>query len=272
DAWAILRADRSEEEAAAELEEIHAIRQAETAAGVQRLTALLQPWIRPILVVGIVVAVLQQIMGANAIIYYAPTTLQNVGFSDQAAVASNLIIGIMNILAVWLALTYADRWGRRPLLLAGAAGMALSLGVLAFTNLMLPEPDGFGLVGIVTLTCMAVYIFLFQASWGSMTWVVLGEIFPLGVRAAAMAVATTALWIGNGIVALGFPPVLEAVGVGWAFAGFAVICCAGLAFTWRRIPETTGRSLEEIETSFNRGAGVDAADSTDGATIPADRT
>lgn len=259
----ILRRDRSAEEAAAELEEIHAIRRAEQAAGAQTLTVLLRPWVRPILLVGLVVAVLQQIMGANAIIYYAPTTLQNVGFSDQAAVASNLIIGVMNVLAVWLALTVADRWGRRPLLLVGAAGMALSLGVLAVTNLVLPAPDGFGVVGLVTLACMAAYIFLFQASWGSITWVVLGEIFPLRVRAVAMAVATTALWIGNGVVALGFPPLLEAVGVGWAFAGFAVICCAGLAFTWRRIPETKGRSLEEIETSFHDDG--DSGDADHGA-------
>ncbi|GAA3287228.1 sugar porter family MFS transporter [Nesterenkonia halobia] len=257
----VLLYDRTEEEASAELQEIHVIQQAEEAAGAQNLKALLQAWVRPILVVGLGLAILQQIMGINSIIYYAPTTLQNVGFSDQAAVASNLIIGIMNILAVWLALTYADRWGRKPLLIAGAVGTCLSLGVLAFTNLVLPEPDGFGLVGIVTLVCMAVYIFMFQASWGSMVWVMLGEIFPLGIRAAAMGVATTALWVGNGIVSLGFPPVLEAVGVGWLFTGFAVICLGALIFTWRRVPETKGRSLEEIESTFRNTAGMPAVPS-----------
>lgn len=160
----------------------------------------------------------------------------------------------MNILAVCLALRYADRWGRKPLLIAGAVGTCLSLAVLAAVNLLLPAPDELGPVGIITLVCMAVYIFMFQMSWGSMVWVLLGEIFPLGVRAAAMGVATTALWFGNGLVSLGFPPLLEALGVGVLFAGFAVICFLALIFTLKAVPETKGRSLEEIEEQFKTSA------------------
>ncbi|MDZ5076427.1 sugar porter family MFS transporter [Nesterenkonia sp. HG001] len=256
EALKILLYDRTPDEAERELMEIHLIQKEEEAAGAQNLKALLQPWVKPILFVGLGLAIFQQIMGINTIIYYAPTTLQNVGFSDQAAIASNLIIGVMNVLAIWLALTYADRWGRKPLLIAGAIGSCLSLAILALTNLLLPEPDGFGVVGIITLACMAIYIFMFQASWGSIVWVMLGEIFPLGVRAAAMGLATTALWFANGVVALGFPPVLEAVGVGWLFAGFSVICFAALVFTYLRVPETKGRSLEEIETNFRNTAGM----------------
>ncbi|GAB3187081.1 sugar porter family MFS transporter [Nesterenkonia suensis] len=256
EALTVLLYDRTADEADRELQEIHVINEAEKAAGAQTLKALLQPWVKPILFVGLGLAILQQIMGINTIIYYAPTTLQNVGFTDQAAIAANLIIGVMNVLAIWLALTYADRWGRKPLLIAGAIGTCLSLAILALTNLLLPEPDGFGVVGIVTLTCMAVYIFMFQASWGSMVWVMLGEIFPLGVRAAAMGLATTALWFANGVVALGFPPVLEAVGVGWLFAGFSVICFTALLFTLRHVPETKGRSLEDIESTFRNTAGM----------------
>lgn len=252
----VLLYDRTPEEAEAELQEIHLIHTTEKSAGAQNLRTLLQPWIRPILVVGLGLAVLQQIMGINTIIYYAPTTLQNVGFSDQAAIASNLIIGVMNVLAICVALRYADRWGRKPLLIVGAIGTCLSLAILAATNLLLPEPDGFGLVGIITLTCMAVYIFMFQMSWGSIVWVMLGEIFPLGVRAAAMGLATTFLWFANGVVALGFPPLLEAVGVGWLFAGFAVICFISLVFTWQNVPETKGRSLEQIESNFRNTAGM----------------
>lgn len=256
EAMKILLYDRTPREAQSELQEIHDIEKAEEAEGAQTLKALLLPWVRPILVVGLGLALLQQTMGINTIIYYAPTTLQNVGFSDEAAVASNLIIGIMNILAIWVALTYADRWGRKPLLLAGAFGTMLSLGLLAATNLLLPEPDGFGAVGIITLACMVSYIFLFQMSWGSMVWVMLGEIFPLGIRAAAMGVATVLLWGANGVVSFGFPPLLEAFGVGRLFAGFAVICFLALIFTWRCVPETKGRSLEQIETGFREKAGV----------------
>lgn len=249
----ILDYDRTPAEAERELQEIHAVQQAEDAIGIKGLKALLQPWVRPILWIGLGLAALCQLMGINTIMYYAPTTLQNVGFTDQAAIASNLLIGVVNILAVWLALARADRWGRKPLLIVGAAGTCLSLTILALVNLLLPEPDGFGPVGLVTLLCMTVYVFMFQMSWGAITWVMLGEIFPLGVRAAAMGVATTALWFANGVVSLGFSPLLEAFGVGTLFAGFAVVCFIALIFTIKVVPETKGRSLEEIEERFRTG-------------------
>ncbi len=251
----ILDYDRTPEEARHELQEIHAVQRAEAAAGASKgLKALMQPWVKPILFIGLGLALLQQVMGINTIMYYAPTTLQNVGFSDQAAIASNLIFGIVNILAVAVALLCADRIGRKPLLLIGAAGTTISLGALAATNLFLPEADDSGLVGALTLTSIAVYVFVFQASWGSIVWVMLGEIFPLGVRAAAMGLATTALWFGNGVVALSFPVLLDSLGVGVLFAGFAVICAIAFTFTWVKVPETKGRSLEQIEENFRTGS------------------
>lgn len=250
----ILNYDRTPDEARRELEEIHAVQQAEAEAGAGKgLKALFQPWVKPVLLIGLGLALFQQVMGINTIMYYAPTTLQNVGFTDQAAIASNLIFGIVNILAVTVALLCADRIGRKPLLLIGATGTAISLGALAATNLLVTEADDSGLVGILTLTCIAVYVFVFQASWGSIVWVMLGEIFPLGVRAAAMGLATTALWFGNGVVALSFPVLLESLGVGMLFAGFAVICLLALTFTWLKVPETKGRSLEQIEERFRTG-------------------
>jgi len=254
----VLHYDRTPEEAQRELDEIHAVQKAEEAVGVRGLKALTQSWVKPILLVGLGLAVFQQIMGINAIMYYAPTTLQNVGFSDEGAIGSNLIIGLMNITAVTLALIFADRLGRKPLLLIGAAGTTLSLLVLGLTNLLLPEPDGVGTVGIVTLSAMAIYVFLFQFSWGAIVWVLLGEIFPLGIRATAMAVATTALWFGNGVVSLFFSPVLEWAGVGALYLGFAVICAFAFAFTIAKVPETKKRSLEEIEDNFRQTAGMPA--------------
>lgn len=250
----ILSLDRDERQVAIELAEIEAIQRAEDEVGVRGLRALFQDWVRPILIIGVGLACFQQFMGINTVIYYAPTTLQNVGFGDQGAIAANLIIGVMNIIAVTFALFYADRIGRKPLLLLGAAGSTVSLGALALTNLLMPEPDGFGALGIITLASMAVYVLVFQASWGSIVWVMLGEIFPLGIRAAATGLATTALWAGNGVVAMGFPVVLEQLGVGWLFAGFAVICLASFVFTLWVVPETKGQSLEEIEEEFRTGS------------------
>ena len=252
EALQLLLRDRSPEEARGELEDIHTVQQQEERDGVRGLRALAQRWVLAILLIGFGLGVFQQIMGINAVLYYAPTTLQNVGFSDEGAIASNLIIGALNILAVWVAITYTDRWGRRPMLLVGAAGTAISLAVLAAVNLSMPVPDGFGPLGIITLTCLGVFIFLFQVSWGALVWVVLGEIFPLGVRAAAMGVVTAAHWVANGLVSLFFPTVLAAFGVGWVFAGFAGICAAAFLFTWAKVPETKERSLEQIEQSFRR--------------------
>ncbi|GAA1810756.1 sugar porter family MFS transporter [Nesterenkonia flava] len=246
----LLLRDRTPAEAQGELEEIRTVQQQEDHDDVRGLRALAQPWVLSILLVGFGLGVYQQIMGINAVLYYAPTTLQNVGFSDEGAIASNLIIGALNILAVWVAITYTDSWGRRPMLLVGAAGTSISLAVLAAVNLTMPAPDGFGPLGAITLACLGLFIFLFQVSWGALVWVVLGEIFPLGVRAAAMGVVTAAHWIANGLVSLLFPSLLAAFGVGWVFAGFALICATAFGFTWAKVPETKERTLEQIERRF----------------------
>lgn len=256
EAWDVLRYDRSEEDARQELDEIKEVERIEQEEGVSGLREFLAPWVRPILIVGIGVAILQQIMGINTIIYYTPTTLIKVGFGAQGAIVANISIGVLNVIAVLLAIRYADRLGRRPLLLIGAIGTTLALGVLAITSLTTAEPTGIGPVGILTLICLGTYIFFFQGSWGSITWVLLGEIFPLGIRATAMGVATVALWGANFVVALTFPPMLDALGVGGLFAIYAFICLGAFFFVWFLVPETKGRSLEKIETDLREAQGT----------------
>lgn len=256
EAWEVLRYDRDEETARQELAEIKEIERLEAEAGMSGWREVFAPWVRPMLIVGIGLAILQQIMGINAIIYYTPTTLTNVGFGAEAAIIANVAIGFLNIIAVLLAIRYADRLGRKPLLLVGAIGTTLSLAVLAATSLILPEPTGVGAVGVITMICLAAYIFFFQGSWGSIVWVMLGEIFPLGIRATAMGVATVLLWGANFVVAFTFPPLLEALGVGGLFSIFAFICLAAIFFVWFLVPETKGRSLEQIEADLRAKAGA----------------
>ena len=253
EAWEVLRYDRTEEEARQELDEIKEIERIEEEEDTNDWRELLAPWVRPILIVGIGLAILQQTMGINSIIYYTPTTLTNVGFGAQGASIANIAIGFMNIFAGLFAIYYADRLGRRPLLLFGAIGTTLALTVLAATSLLGGTPSGIGLVGIITLACLALYILFFQASWGPMVWVMLGEIFPLGIRGAATGLAIFLLWGANFVVALVFPIMLDALGVGWSFAIFALICFGAAVFVYTLVPETKGRSLEQIETDL-RGA------------------
>lgn len=239
---------RTRDEAAVE-EEIRDIRRVEQMEE-GGFGELLAPWLRPTLVVGMGLAVFQQIIGINTIIYYAPTTLTNVGFGNSAAIIANAGIGVVNVGMTLVAMRLIDRVGRKPLLLFGALGMCLSLAVLAVSSLLLPEPSGIGPVGIITLLCLALFIASFACTWGPVMWVLLAEIFPLNVRGAAMGIATLLLWGANFIVSLSFPVLLDALGIGYLFMGYAFICAAAYFFVRSFVTETKGRSLEEIESDL----------------------
>lgn len=248
----VLRRTRDEVAVEAEMNDIKGVESQEEGG----LGELLASWVRPALLVGMGLAIFQQIIGINTIVYYAPTTLTNVGFGNSAAILANAGIGVINVTMTLVAIRFIDRVGRKPLLLVGAAGMALSLGILGLTSLLLPEPSGVGLVGIVTLVCLALFIAAFAVSWGPIVWVMLGEIFPLKVRGSAMAVATVLLWSANFVVSLSFPVLLEALGLGWLFLGYALIGLAALLFVRYFVTETKGRSLEKIESDLRERAGV----------------
>ena len=248
----VLRRTRDEVAVEAEMNDIKRVESQEEGG----LGELLASWVRPALLVGMGLAIFQQIIGINTIVYYAPTTLTNVGFGNSAAILANAGIGVNNVTMTLVAIRFIDRVGRKPLLLVGAAGMALSLGILGLTSLLLPEPSGVGLVGIVTLVCLALFIAAFAVSWGPIVWVMLGEIFPLKVRGSAMAVATVLLWSANFVVSLSFPVLLEALGLGWLFLGYALIGLAALLFVRYFVTETKGRSLEKIESDLRERAGV----------------
>ena len=248
----VLRRTRDETAVEAEMNDIKRVESQEEGG----LGELLAPWVRPALFVGMGLAIFQQIIGINTIVYYAPTTLTNVGFGNSAAILANAGIGVINVTMTLVAMRFIDRVGRKPLLLVGAAGMALSLAILGLTSLLLPEPSGVSLVGIITLACLALFIAAFAVSWGPIVWVMLGEIFPLKVRGSAMAVATVLLWGANFVVSLSFPVLLEALGLGWLFVGYALIGFAALFFVRSFVTETKGRSLEKIESDLRERAGA----------------
>jgi sugar porter (SP) family MFS transporter len=248
----VLRRTRDEVAVEAEMSDIKRVESQEEGG----LGELLASWVRPALLVGMGLAIFQQIIGINTIIYYAPTTLTNVGFGNSAAILANAGIGVINVTMTLVAIRFIDRVGRKPLLLLGAAGMALSLAILGLTSLLLPEPSGVSLVGIITLVCLALFIAAFAVSWGPIVWVMLGEIFPLKVRGSAMAVATVLLWAANFVVSLSFPVLLEALGIGWLFLGYSLIGLVALFFVRSFVTETKGRSLEKIESDLRERAGA----------------
>jgi SP family sugar:H+ symporter-like MFS transporter len=243
----VLMRSRSEEETENEIREIKEVEREEE-GGLQELLA---PWVRPALIVAIGLAVFQQIIGINTIIYYAPTTLKNVGYGDTAAIYANLIIGAINVLMTLIAIRIIDRVGRKPLLLGGLVGMVVSLTVLGLSTLLLSEPTSpTDTVAIITLLCLAGFIISFAATWGPTVWVMLPEVLPLRIRGTAMGVAIFLHWIANFIVSQTFPSLLAALGPGIPFLGYAVIGVLAFIFVSAFVTETKGRSLEQIETDL----------------------
>ncbi|MFZ4474209.1 MAG: sugar porter family MFS transporter [Saprospiraceae bacterium] len=193
--------------------------------------------------VGIFLAVFSQIQGINAIMYYAPEIFKAVGAGTEAAFQQTVIIGLINLLFTFVAIYWVDRLGRRTLLLIGGLGMAISLLMVGFSFY-------FGWTGYGLLLFILLYIGSFAASYGPVTWVVISEIFPIKMRGVAMSVATFALWVAVYLVTQLFPMMLEMVGPAGTFWIFGAMALLSFGFVWARVPETKGRTLEEIEKSW----------------------
>ncbi len=204
---------------------------------------------RPALVVGIGLAVFQQITGINAVIYYAPQIFQSAGFSsDTVALAATTGIGAINVAATFIAIGLVDRVGRRPLLLAGTTGMVVALAVLGVAFLETKSGgETPGYLGALTVVCLALYIVCFAFSLGPIVWTMISEIFPLRNRAHAVAISTAANWAANFAVSLTFPILREDLGSAPTFLLYAALGVLTILFVMTRVPETKGKTLEEIQ-------------------------
>jgi MFS transporter, SP family, sugar:H+ symporter len=243
----VLRQTRDEEAVEQEVTEIKEVERHEE-GGLRELAA---PWVRPALVVAVGLAIFQQIIGINTIIYYAPTTLTEAGFGNQAATYANVAIGVLNVAMTLVAIRFIDRLGRIPLLVGGLVGMIASLVVLGASSLLLPAPQSpTDPLAIITLACLAAFIASFAVSWGPTVWVMLPEILPLRIRGTAMGLAIFLHWGANFVVSQTFPILLATVGAGVVFLGYAVVAVVALLFVRSRVTETKGRSLEEIEADL----------------------
>ncbi len=214
---------------------------------------LLGPAIRPALVVGVGLAIFQQITGINAVIYYAPQIFQSAGLSsDAVALAATMGVGLINVAATFIAIGLVDRVGRRPLLAAGVLGMSVSLAVLglAFEETPAGQAGASSMLDVATVFCLAVYIVFFAFSLGPVVWLMISEIYPYRNRAQAVGLSTAANWGANFVVSLTFPIMRTDLGSAATFWIYAALGLVTLAFVWLRVPETKGRTLEEIERSW----------------------
>jgi sugar porter (SP) family MFS transporter len=223
------------------------------------LAALSSPLARTILIVGIGLGVFQQITGINTIIYYAPTILAHAGLGTETSIITTAGIGALNFCATVLALMVVDRINRRTMLLGGMLGMTLSMGLLAT---MFAIDDFTGVLKWVAVGSLFSFIACFAVSWGWGFWVMASEIYPLFIRGEAISIGNAIQWGANFLISLLFPILLSSWGgapVFFMLAGFGVIA---LIFTQRLVPETRGKTLEEIEEAWRKKARVTDAGPT----------
>ena len=209
---------------------------------------LLSSRVRPALLAGLGVTIIQQITGINTIIYYAPTIFKFAGFSsNKAALLATTWVGVVNVVMTFVAIYLLDKVGRKPLLLFGLGGMVLSLIVLGIGFHQTVSAD---FVGIICLICLFTYIASFAYSLGPIGWLLNSEIYPLHIRGRAMGVATCANWVSNFIVTVTFLNLIQLLGKSGTFWLYGLIGFLSLFFIWKRVPETKAKSLEEIEESW----------------------
>ena len=235
----VLRKLEGEDHIAEELSEIE-----ESLKGEQEKVAfadLFKGKMTKVTIIGIILAMLQQLVGINAIIYYAPTIFESAGAGLESALAQTVAIGGVNLLFTFVAINLVDRIGRKPLLLAGSVGMTLSLAFLSFSFLS----DGGAGYGV--LFSILGYIASFAATHAAVMWVMISEIFPNKYRGSAMSVALFMHWSSTYLVTQTFPWMLENKGGAFSFGIFAVIAALSFVFVWFFVPETKGKSLEQIE-------------------------
>ena len=212
--------------------------------------------LRPALIIGIGLALFQQFTGINTVIYYAPAIFQFAGLqSHSVAILATAGVGVVNVFFTIIAVRLLDRVGRRPLLLYGLAGMILSLGVLGFGFI---SPNLSQALAWISVICVMLYVASFAISLGPVFWLMISEIYPLKIRGVAMGIATMANWGSNLLVALTFLSLLRSVGRPGTFWLYALIGVIGWIFVYKLVPETKGKTLEQIEAQW-RGGTISAA-------------
>lgn len=214
---------------------------------------------RPAVIVAILLMLLQQLVGINSVIYFLPQVfIKGFGFPESNAIWISVGIGVVNFVCTILAYNIMDKFNRKTILLFGSIVMALSIGILSILNFTLQVQDA----AVPTMILIGIYIFGFAVSWGPICWLMIGEIFPLNVRGVGTSIGSAANWIGNFIVSQFFLELLHVFNnnVGGPFAVFTFFAVVSIFFVIFMVPETRGKSLEEIEMEMRHKAAEKSAE------------
>jgi SP family xylose:H+ symportor-like MFS transporter len=204
-----------------------------------------------VILIGVLLSVFQQFIGINVVLYYAPEIFKSMGVGTDVALLQTIIVGSVNLIFTVLAILTVDKFGRKPLMIIGALGMALSMFALGTTFFMQS-------VGIGALVFMLCYVACFAMSWGPVTWVLLSEIFPNKIRGKAMAFAVAAQWVSNYLVSWTFPMMdknsylLQQFNHGFTYWVYGIMGVLAMFLVWKFVPETKGKTLEEMEKIWKK--------------------
>lgn len=229
--------------------EITTIRDAEKAAPKSEWRSLTSPGMRRALLIGVAIAMLGQFMGVNAVLYYGPTIFEDAGLSSGDSLFSQVLVGAVNMLTTVIALVIIDRVGRKQLVYWGVSGMILSLLCIGTYFL---AGAAWGLSSTFLLVFFLAYVFCCAISISAVIFVLLSEMYPTRIRGLAMSIAGFSLWIGTYLIGQLTPWMLETLTPAGTFFLFAAMCIPYILIMWRAVPETTGRSLEEIERYWQK--------------------
>ena len=211
------------------------------------------PWLSfggKLIVIGILLSVFQQFVGINVVLYYASEIFRNMGATTEVSLLQTIFVGVVNLGFTVLAIYTVDKFGRKPLMIIGAIGMSVSMFALGFFFF-------FNSLGVGALVAMGVYTAAFAMSWGPVTWVLLSEIFPNAIR-GAMSIAVAAQWVANLTVSWSFPMMNDNVTLtelfnhGFAYWVYGIMGILAALFVWKMVPETKGRTLENMESLWSR--------------------
>ncbi len=197
-----------------------------------------------VILIGVLLSVFQQFVGINVALYYAPRIFESMGAAKDASMLQTIIMGFVNVVFTVVAILTVDKWGRKPLLITGSIGMAL--GMFAISWLSYNE-----IIGISTLVFIIIYTASFMMSWGPICWVLISEIFPNKIRGQAVAIAVAAQWAANYLISSTYPAMMEYSGA-LTYGFYGIMAVLSALFVWKMVPETKGKSLEDMEKLWRK--------------------
>jgi SP family xylose:H+ symportor-like MFS transporter len=216
----------------------------EIKASVEVSSANLLSYGKLVIIIGILLSVFQQFVGINVALYYAPRIFESMGAAKDASMLQTIAMGLVNVLFTVVAILTVDKWGRKPLLMVGSVGMAVgmfAIGLLSFMEI----------IGISTLVFIIIYTASFMMSWGPICWVLISELFPNKIRGKAVAIAVAAQWAANYFISATYPAMMEFSG-GLTYWFYGLMSILSFVFVWKLVPETKGKTLEEVEEIWKK--------------------